>query len=787
MQNKILVLLLVVLGGAVLSAADLTPEMQTTANKVNLGRQEVEANAGKLVAEGNDLLSDKRYFEARDRYLEAKSVLQKYSAPLFAEKIGYCDQQIAKCYYEKASDAMDEADDLSSQSKYEEAIKLCQEAIKYCPEQAGKLEKKIAYLEERRDAAIARDAVSVQTLLPNQKNQDYQVELLMEQGRRLVAEKQYTKALRKFKEVLLITPYHSDAVQNIYMLNKRIGDIGMKRYNDIHRAMINETEWKYAIPLRPDANSSDGRNLLENGEPKVKVEQVGDALTRKMEGIIIPEFNVDGNVKDVVESLAQASRKYDPEKQGVNFILRRPERKAAEVAAAGDNEDNTVDVSTASNDQKADTGDIFADKSVNMNLQNTTLLAIIKQICQQADLRYRVEKYAVVIAPPNVALDDLETKLFAVNISEDKRGELQSLFEAAGVSFPEGSQIFYDEKISRLVAINTAENLAKIESELAQFDENMPMIQVMVKFVQIKQKDLDELAFNWQYAVNSDNLVGVTNPDGTYSARSAYITQESNQLLRYYVPDNGAQNPNNDAQLEFIWENPDGIKITAQMFALNWADSADILYSPRVTTLDKQTAHIGMYTEHYYPKDWNLADIENEEIASPRNGDTRIYAIDPQPELENLQKIGVSFDITPEIRDLESGLIRIPIEFPIRDFVKYKEYDARSYNDGTVNGEYYLMPIFDDRSVTTEVMLRDGETVIIAGIATDISTIVHDKIPLLGDLPIIGRLFQSRYTESEKGNLLIFLTARLVKSDGTAYNPNASEIGRGIPKFGRMD
>ena len=798
MLNKFSVLFLVVAGSAVLTAADLTPEMQETATKVNVGRQEVEVSADKLVSEGNDLLSDKEYFAARDKYIAAKKVLEKYSAPLFSEKINYCDRQIAKCYYEKANDAMDEADSLSTQSKYEEAIKICREAIKYCPEQSGKLEKKIAYLEERRDAAIARDAVSVQTLLPNRENQEYQIELLMEQGRRLVAEKQYTKALRKFKDVLLITPYHSDAVQNIQMLNKRIGDIGLKRYNNTHRAMITESEWKYAIPLRPDANSSDGRNLLENGEPKVKVEQAGDALTRKMENIIIPELTVDGDVNSVIKYFADLSRQYDPEKQGVNFVLRRPAKKVVKVVKNDDDgESVTVDVSTDNKGKKAVSGDIFADTYVNMNLQDKTLLYAVKQLCQQANLRYRVEKYAVVIAPQSVALDDLETKLFAVDIPKEKdmtekeqSAKLKSLFTAAGVTFPEGAEIFYDHKISRLVAINTAENLAKIEAELGQFDEKTPMIQVMVKFVEITQNDLDELAFNWQYGINSNKPVGVTKADGSMELSSSMITGASNQLLRYYLPDSATNGnseittgPTNDAQLQYIWQNSDGTRISAQMFALNWADSSDVLYSPRVTTLDKQTAHIGMYTERYFPKNWNTADIENSE-----NALERLYAVDPQPELENLQKLGVAFEITPEIVDLKNGLIRIPIEFPIRTFVGYKVYDARSYDsDGNVDGEYYKMPIFNDRSVNTEVMLRDGETVILAGIATDISKIVHDKIPLLGDLPIIGRLFQSRYTDSQKGNLLIFLTARLVKSDGSAYNPTASDGGRGVPQFGRVN
>jgi type II secretory pathway component GspD/PulD (secretin) len=82
-------------------------------------------------------------------------------------------------------------------------------------------------------------------------------------------------------------------------------------------------------------------------------------------------------------------------------------------------------------------------------------------------------------------------------------------------------------------------------------------------------------------------------------------------------------------------------------------------------------------------------------------------------------------------------------------------------------------------------MIYDGETVIIAGVATDLTEIVHDKIPILGDIPFIGRFFQSKYTSSKKGNLLIFLTCRLVKPDGTAWRAS-TKTRRGIHTYDNL-
>ncbi|MCQ2378183.1 MAG: hypothetical protein MJ016_03100 [Victivallaceae bacterium] len=761
--------------------------MRETIDRTSLRYQEISRNADVLVREANDLLNDKEYDAARDKYIKAKQWFEsRPNSSRFAEQIEFCDRQIAECYYLRAKEAMRNADELVQQRNYEEAIALCREAIKYCPEQSSVLEEKIAYMEKRRDLAIARDAVSEETLMPNKANQEYQIEILMEQGRRLVAAREYGRALRKFQEVLLINPYQADALQNIQMVNNRIGKLGLDRYIDTRRKMITESEWKYGVPFRPDANSAAAENLLGGGTPVANAIQENDELNRKLESIVIPEIKFDdASIVEVVKLLSELSLRYDPEKRGVNFLLRRPVKEAP---AAGESEENAsgagddVYQSTSGNAKKAATGDELLDRTITMDIKNKTLLAALRQLCQQANLRYRVEKYAVVIAPQNIALDELEAKLFAVDIppSDQSEDKLKANCEASGITFPDGAKLFYDSKINRLVAINTADNLRLIEEKfLPQYDEKMPMIQVMIKFIEITQNDLDELAFNWQFAMNTNS-----DPESsTWSTRG----ESSNQLLRYYVPadlpSNVVSTPNRDASLQYIWQNDDGLKITAQMFALNWADSSDVLYSPRVTTLDKTTAHIGMYTERYFPKDWEMPDIESSEV---KDG-LRLSDIDAQPTLDNLQKLGLSFDITPEIRDLENGLIRIPVEFPIRTLAGWKEYDARSYDStGTVDGEFYKMPIFDDRKVNTEVMVRDGETVILAGVATDVSQIVFDKIPLLGDIPILGRLFQSRYTESRKGNLLIFLSCRLVKSDGSAYNPAAADRQAGMASFGRV-
>ena len=75
-------------------------------------------------------------------------------------------------------------------------------------------------------------------------------------------------------------------------------------------------------------------------------------------------------------------------------------------------------------------------------------------------------------------------------------------------------------------------------------------------------------------------------------------------------------------------------------------------------------------------------------------------------------------------------------------------------------------PFFKERSINTHVTLYNGSTIVMGGLITEERKSMEDKIPFLGDIPFIGRLFRSRSEWSNKRNLLIFVSARLVDPNG---------------------
>ncbi len=75
-------------------------------------------------------------------------------------------------------------------------------------------------------------------------------------------------------------------------------------------------------------------------------------------------------------------------------------------------------------------------------------------------------------------------------------------------------------------------------------------------------------------------------------------------------------------------------------------------------------------------------------------------------------------------------------------------------------------PIIDTRTTQTSLIVKSGSTVILGGLMQDKDGLLNKKIPLLGDIPLLGKLFRYKYRNREKRNLLIFVTATLLTSAG---------------------
>ncbi|MBO4304503.1 MAG: hypothetical protein J6A21_07955 [Lentisphaeria bacterium] len=257
-------------------------------------------------------------------------------------------------------------------------------------------------------------------------------------------------------------------------------------------------------------------------------------------------------------------------------------------------------------------------------------------------------------------------------------------------------------------------------------------------------------------------------------SRSSVSWGRNSKLTRVYDRDGTpTYEVSKDTNFGKMWEfdayNNKGYGLNAQVYALDQAGASDMLYCPRITTVDGHPATLDMVITKYYPEDWDEPELTTMNNTPILVGST--------PDLEEKEE-GVFFTITPNL-DLKEDpdFQTITLNFDQLEVRKFVGWDDYSYNlptdDGTGNyvniPNIVRTPIFQDRSVDTRIRCKDNSTIVIGGMVTDESSVFADKYPILGDIPLIGRLFQSKGRNTYKSNLLIFITCRMVLPDGSPF------------------
>jgi general secretion pathway protein D len=135
--------------------------------------------------------------------------------------------------------------------------------------------------------------------------------------------------------------------------------------------------------------------------------------------------------------------------------------------------------------------------------------------------------------------------------------------------------------------------------------------------------------------------------------------------------------------------------------------------------------------------------------------------------------VGVTLEITPQV--LENDLIRLEIK---QELTAIAENVAQTIGSGTAS--IPVGPTTTKRSMETTTIAKDQQTIVIGGLVRDNITISERKVPLLGDIPFLGWLFKFQSRQTEKLNLLVFLTPTLVRDEVDMVELNArksAELG----------
>ncbi|OYV47758.1 MAG: hypothetical protein B7X06_02710, partial [Verrucomicrobia bacterium 21-51-4] len=371
-------------------------------------------------------------------------------------------------------------------------------------------------------------------------------------------------------------------------------------------------------------------------------------------------------------------------------------------------------------------------------------------------------------------------------IQEEEKA-LQSFFERAGVDFEgPGRNFAFDG--TQLIVTQTSRNLERMRNILRRYEETL-QVEIEAKFMEVQQGVLEELGFEWRFA-NGQKYLQTQNASGTETvlrnlAQSFATRSMTSGPGAIIIPPNPAipianrppSIPNNinlglhAPAIANILGIIDGWQLQVMIDALEQQTGTDLMSAPKLTVLSGKTAEIVVAQELPYPQSYGKIESSvgmTSTLVAGGSAGVTITAGTPQNFTTRL--VGVQMEVTPTVEQ-DGQSISLRLEPQVTEFEGFVEYGGQSIaisSGTTVNvPSGFFQPIFSVRKIRTEVTIYDGATVVMGGLTREEIKTVNDKVPVLGDIPLFGRLFQSKGESTQKRNLLIFVTANSIGPGGS--------------------
>ena len=669
-------------------------------------------------------------------------------------------------------------------------------------------------------------------------------------------------AFKRCEQILNIDKYNKAARAMEEKIDRAKSDFDITSYNETRARAIQRTDNAWSNPVRR-FNVDQTIGLIE--QDRVNPGNIAK-IQRKLERIIIPKLEFkEATIREAVDYLKRKSVELDPDdpKTGVNIVLKleggtsvsAPDAGAAPATSAIPGLDTPAPAPTATAPPAA-LGNP-ADARITVSLSSIPMIEALKYVTGLANLKFKVEAYAVSIVPQSVSTDVVITKEWKVRpdliprsatAGEGGGGLAAAPFGAAkgasaadatkggsgiadresaknwlisnGVLFNGNASAVYIVSSSRLIVRNTQDQLDLIDTIInSQGTSGPKQVEIEAKFVEISQNNLKELSFDWLLgqantpatknvffgggtsgtspATNAGDFP-FTSPGGTpvggapltAGNRSGNLALSANAVdaLLFGAPGASKLAPALGA-LSGVFTDP-----TFQLVvrALNQKKGVDLLSAPRVTTKSGQRAVIEVIREFKYPTEFDPPQIpQNVGSGFNNNGGGVInpftgllgggggqgsFPVTPTtPTAFEVRNTGVTLEVEPVIGPdeytIDLNLVPQVVEF--EGFINYGSPIQTSSTNAlgqsvtnVITPNVINQPIFSTRKITTSVSVYDGNTVVLGGLMREDVQKVEDKTPILGDIPIIGRLFRSSVDQHLKRNLVIFVSARLMKPDG---------------------
>jgi type IV pilus assembly protein PilQ len=350
---------------------------------------------------------------------------------------------------------------------------------------------------------------------------------------------------------------------------------------------------------------------------------------------------------------------------------------------------------------------------------NVLLVAPADEIAARERQELESQKQIAELAP-------LRRELLQVNYA--KAADIAKLFQSvtsAEAKVDERGSITVDERTNNIIAYQTQDRLDELRRIVAQLD--IPVRQVMIE-ARIVEANVDydkSLGVRWGGSIQNK---GNWNTSGVSNGSSTTIGTPGSTSTNSPFVDMGTVNNTSGIGIAFITDN---VLLDLELTAMEKTGNGEIVSQPKVVTSDKETAKILKGTE-----------IPYQEASS--SGATSV----------SFKEASLSLEVTPQITPDNRIIMEVKVTKDEPDYLN-KVQDV---------------PPIKKNEVNAKVLVNDGETIVIGGVFSNTQSKVVDKVPFLGDVPYLGRLFRRDVVSEKKSELLVFLTPRIMNNQAIAVS-----------------
>lgn len=361
---------------------------------------------------------------------------------------------------------------------------------------------------------------------------------------------------------------------------------------------------------------------------------------------------------------------------------------------------------------------------------NVLLIAPADEIAARERQELEASKQIAELAP-------LRRELIQVNYA--KASDIAKLFQSVaateGGSSDRGT-VTVDDRTNSIIAYQTQDKLDELRRIVAQLDIPVRQVMIEARIVEAGVNYDKKLGVRWGgaiggkwHAYGKDGATGVEDEEGSscgpFAAKCTLPTRDN-----YPVPfvDMGVPDATSGIGIGLVTNNA---ILDLQLSAMERTGNGEVISQPKVVTADKETAKILKGTEVPY-----------QEASS--SGATTV----------SFKEAALSLEVTPQITPDNRIIMEVKVNKDEADFGRQ------------VGG----VPPINKNEVNAKVLVNDGETIVIGGVFSNTQNKSVEKVPFLGDVPYLGRLFRRDIVTDTKNELLVFITPRIMNNQAIAVS-----------------